>query len=115
MSSSLESKIRELVSRAKNGDVTAPYRLGKLYLEAGRNEDDLKNSIIWFKKAIKIDCIPAYFELANIYLKGLGTRPNRKKGFEYMLLSGKKYDQRAFYPLYELYLQDKNDRENQGK
>ena len=112
---SLDAKISELKLRAKNGDSTAPYRLGKLYGEAGRGEEDLRESFKWYSKAAKIDCVPSYFELGNLCLKGVGTRLNRRKGFELMLLSGKKYDLRAFFPLYELYLNDSKDQAEGGK
>ncbi|MDR2459561.1 MAG: sel1 repeat family protein [Deltaproteobacteria bacterium] len=112
MTFNFEDKVKELVKKTKRGDYTAPYKLGKLYLEIEEHKNE-KTALKWFKKAAKMSCTPAYYEIAKLYQNGQGLKVNRKKAFTNMYLAGKDFEIKAFYELYLMYKEGKGTKKDQ--
>lgn len=75
-------KIKELIEKAKKGDVEAQTQLGEAYLHGIDTKVDYKKAMEWSKKAAAKKSYRAMTNIGIIYLEGLGVEKDYKKAFK---------------------------------
>lgn len=75
-------KIKELIEKAKKGDVEAQTQLGEAYLHGIDTKVDYKKAMEWSKKAAAKKSYRAMTNVGIIYLEGLGVEKDYKKAFK---------------------------------
>ncbi|MGN1033040.1 MAG: tetratricopeptide repeat protein, partial [Intestinibacter sp.] len=81
-----KSVILELEKQAEEGDVDTQFSLGDYYFVLNKendNEENNKNAFKWYKKAAENGLPDAQYNLAGLYMNGLGIEENREKAFEW--------------------------------
>jgi TPR repeat protein len=97
-------EILNLKTAANNGDESAQFKLGKMYLEGLKTIKDYSKSFEWFHKAAQNGHTDAQYELSKMFLDGTEhiTR-NLSKALEYLNLSANGGNIKAQYLLGYLY------------
>ena len=75
-------KIKELIEKAKKGDVEAQTQLGEAYLHGIDTKVDYKKAMEWSKKAAAKKSYRAMTNVGIIYLEGLGVEKDYKKAYK---------------------------------
>ena len=75
-------KIKELLEKAKKGDVEAQTHLGEAYLHGNDTKVDYKKAMEWSKKAAEKGSYRAMTNVGILYLEGLGVEKDYKKAFD---------------------------------
>ncbi|MDD5328276.1 MAG: hypothetical protein PHY02_10780, partial [Phycisphaerae bacterium] len=83
---------------AQEGDSHSMYKLGGAYLD-----NDIKEAIQWFEKAVDAGNADAMFELGLMYYSGTYVKKDYSKAFEYFLESANAGNEIAMYNVGSLY------------
>ena len=67
------SSIDSMIKSAKNGDLTAQYRLGDAYFRGNGIGQDYKQAKYWYEKADEQNLVEAQYTLGMMYVQGVGV------------------------------------------
>ncbi len=76
------SNARALLEDARAGDVDAMRLLGKQLIDGTTMKRDLKNGVLWLKKAVEAGDDRSMVMLGDLYYHGRAVSQNRKKALE---------------------------------
>lgn len=105
-------KFDEYMMKAKEGDSTAQYRLGKCYLGGIGVEQDSKEAFKWFQKSADQGDAEGQCGVGACYCNGEGVEQDFKTGLKWMYLSAEQKLPKAWYNIASLYLSGKYHKKN---
>lgn len=76
------SNARQLLEDARDGDVDAMRQLGKHLIEGSAMKRDVKNGVLWLKKAVEEGDDRSMVLLGDLYRSGTGVKKSSKKALE---------------------------------
>ncbi len=76
------SNARQLLEDARDGDVDAMRQLGKHLIEGSAMKRDVKNGVLWLKKAVEEGDDRSMVLLGDLYKSGTGVKKSSKKALE---------------------------------
>lgn len=79
---SASSNARQLLEDARGGDVDAMRQLGKHLIDGTVMRRDIKNGVLWLKKAVEAGDDRSMLLLGDLYHQGRGVSQNDKKAVE---------------------------------
>ena len=82
----------EFTPKAKNGDVEAQYRLGRLYIEGQGVAPSEKRGMLWIKRAAEGGLAIAQNDMGVMYAEGAIVRKDWVQAAKWLILSGEKND-----------------------
>lgn len=101
--------VNDLKDRARSGDATAQYHLGKCYYcGADGITRDYEMAVEWFSKAAEKDNSSAQLYLAECYMRGRGVRTDIDEAFKWLHKAAENGVADAQYNLGVLYWQKKD-------
>ena len=111
-----EEYIKDLETRALNGDVEAQSRLGYIYENGLYSvKQDYAKAAEWYEKAAKQGHMLAQANLSNIYYAGRGVKQDYAKAFEWVEKAAKQGDAISQYNLGIMYDQGQGVRQDYVK
>ena len=95
----------ETKKRAEQGDATAQFNLGTMYIQGEGTLKDPKQAFYWFKKSAEQGHATAQFNLGTMYIHGEGTPKDLKQAAFWIKKSYENGHEKAkeIWEEYELY------------
>lgn len=100
------SNARQLLEDARNGDVNAMRQLGKQLIEGSAMKRDVKNGVLWLKKAVEAGDNRSMLLLGDLYKNGNGVKKSGKKALELYMAADKAGNKNASKRLKKMSLKE---------
>lgn len=96
------SNARQLLEDARAGDVDAMRQLGKNLIEGTVMKRDVKNGVLWIKKAVEAGDDRSMVLLGDLYTQGRGVAKSEKKAVELYMMAAEAGNKNAVKRLEKL-------------
>lgn len=80
----LVKRFEEQLQKAKQGDSTAMYEVGRMYERGRGTEANITQALAWFEKAAKAGQSDASGRIGILYLEGQGVPQDYSKAYKYL-------------------------------
>ncbi len=97
------AQIDSIRYKAEHGDAKFQYAFGVCYEKGWGVEQDMKEALLWYKKAAAQNNGPAYNSVGNFYRLGIGVKADPKQAFEWYQKGAATRDDQAMLNLGNCY------------